>query len=61
MATCHDLRLNEVYGCPDCGLEITVSKECTDARDHAKATDCCNPGSAKECVLTCCGHPLKKL
>lgn len=60
MTTCHDMKLNEVYLCPDCGLEITITKECTDAGTHGQPTDCCNPGSAKACVLTCCGEPLQK-
>jgi hypothetical protein len=60
MPTCHDLQLNQVYTCPDCGLEVTVTRECRDARQHDQHSDCCNPGSDKECVLVCCGRPLQK-
>ncbi len=60
MTTCHDMRLDEVYSCPDCGLEVTVTKECADVGQHSEPTDCCNPGSDKECALTCCGRPLVK-
>jgi hypothetical protein len=60
MTTCHDMKLNEVYLCPDCGLEITITKECTDAGKHGQPTDCCNPASTRACVLTCCGEELQK-
>ena len=54
MKTCHDLRLDQVYECPDCGLQVKVVKEC---HDVGKPVDeCCD--SEATCALKCCGKEL---
>lgn len=58
MADCHEMKLDEVYGCADCGLEVTVTKECKDAATHTNAGDCCT--KPDDCALVCCGKPLEK-
>jgi hypothetical protein len=56
MNTCHDMKLDEVYECKDCGLELRVVKEC---RDVGQAKDeCCD--SEEKCVLLCCGTEMMK-
>jgi len=53
MATCHDMKLDEVYVCKRCGLELKVVKECEDTD-----ADCgCHP-SASPCTFSCCGDQL---
>jgi hypothetical protein len=56
MTTCHDMKLNEVYECEDCGLQLKVVKEC---RDVGKDKDSCC-GSSETCTLLCCGKELVK-
>ncbi len=59
MATsCHDMRIDEVYVCPDCGLELKVVAECKDA--GKPASDCGCGDDEGHCALTCCGKPLVK-
>lgn len=58
MLSCHDLKLNEVYACPECGLELTVTRECKDARRHTAAGDCCT--QQQDCNFVCCGQQIQK-
>ena len=53
MPNCQDMKIGQVYVCPQCGFEIKVIEECT--REHSKDT------GHNECEkgLTCCGQPLK--
>lgn len=46
MPCCESDKIKEgdVYQCEDCGLEVTVTKDC----------------GCESCDLTCCGKPLKK-
>jgi hypothetical protein len=49
---CDDLKLDQVWVCETCGLEIKVVKECD-----------CSQGKSKTCspdlCLSCCDKPLK--
>jgi len=55
MATnCHEMRLDEVYACKDCGIELKVVKECKDCGEPAETCEC------EPCTFTCCGEPLTK-
>jgi len=56
MSTCHELKPDEVYECPDCGLQLKVVKECRDVGQDAD--DCC--ASNETCTLLCCGKTLIK-
>jgi hypothetical protein len=52
MTDCHDLKAGDVYTCPDCGLEIQITKACN--------SECKCPETDSPCVLTCCGKELVK-
>jgi hypothetical protein len=54
MARCEELKMGEVYECPDCGLQVKVVAECT-----CDESDCCDADS-EDCALTCCGRGLRK-
>jgi hypothetical protein len=56
MTTCHDMKLNEIYVCEDCGLELKVVRECRDVGQDKD--ECC--GSSETCSLLCCGKELVK-
>ena len=47
---CHDMELNQVFRCEECGLELKVTHTCKDA---GKAGDC-----HSECKLVCCEKEL---
>jgi hypothetical protein len=49
---CADLKLNQVWVCDTCGLEIKIAKECDCAKEPSGA---CKPDDC----LTCCDKPLK--
>ncbi len=49
---CADLKLNQVWTCGTCGLEIKIAKECDCSKEGAKA---CKPD---DCLI-CCDKPLK--
>lgn len=65
MVNCKDMKVDQVYYCSDCGLELKVvkeSKECKDP-DHSHKGCCCSNDNAKDehdCEITCCGHPMEK-
>jgi hypothetical protein len=55
MVTCHDMKMDEVYVCKSCGLELKVMHECEDS-----AADCgCHP-NATPCTFSCCGTALER-
>ena len=53
MVHCHDMKIDQVYYCEECGLELKVVHEC---KDCGKEADQCGCG---DCVFTCCDKPLK--
>jgi len=58
MATCHDMKLKDVYVCKECGIALQVVKECKDVGHTAE--DCgCHP-TATPCTFSCCGKALVK-
>lgn len=59
MATCHDMKMDEVYTCPACGLELKVVTECKD--QGTPKQDCgCHTTPTDACTFTCCGQELVK-
>ena len=52
VSCCVDLKLNQVWVCETCGLEIKIAKECDCLTEGAKV---CEPSAC----LTCCDKPLK--
>lgn len=53
MTSCHDMRLNQVYVCGDCGLELKVVKECEEVGMPEEECSCEVHGG-----FECCGEPL---
>jgi len=51
------MKLDEVYGCPDCGLEIKVIKVC-DHKGEGEDHNCCE--ETEDCRILCCGKDLVK-
>ena len=58
MASCHDMRINEIYQCTRCGLELKVVKECHNKDIPEDQCTCHDAGES--CALMCCGLPLAK-
>ncbi|MBN2153561.1 MAG: hypothetical protein JW839_19050 [Candidatus Lokiarchaeota archaeon] len=57
MVNCHDMKLNDVYKCPDCGLELKVVKECV---EHC-SDDSCEADACPDCGFQCCGKDMLKI
>ena len=53
MAHCTDMKVDQVWYCDVCGLEIKVVKGCT-CSDDPSSSNACPPDSH----LMCCGKPL---
>jgi hypothetical protein len=51
MSSCTEMKIDEVYVCEDCGLELKVVKECDSGAEGACACGC---------VLSCCEKPLTR-
>ena len=54
MSHCHEMKLNEIYACKECGLELKVVKECRDASLPPEQCKC------DPCSISCCGEELVK-
>ena len=52
MAGCHDMKRDEIWSCPDCGLMLKVVKECDQAGTPAESCQHETP------CLVCCDKPL---
>lgn len=52
MVHCHELKNGQVLVCADCGLELTVSKECTECGTEPEACGCA------PCQFVCCEKEL---
>jgi len=51
MTSCVDMKVGQVYVCPDCGIELQVIKACGDD-EHPS----CGP---EQCKLTCCDQEMQ--
>ncbi|NLT37501.1 MAG: hypothetical protein GXX95_05025 [Methanomassiliicoccus sp.] len=51
MPSCHEMKMDQVYVCKDCGLELQVVKECKECG----AESC---GCVQSCSFECCGSPM---
>jgi hypothetical protein len=51
MVGCSDMKKDQIYTCPSCGIELQVVKECTEC---AEDDTCCKD----PCSFSCCGVPL---
>lgn len=54
MLSCHDMKLDQVYVCGTCGLELKVVKECDECGESAEECEC-----TEHCTFSCCGEELK--
>jgi hypothetical protein len=52
MPQCSDMKVGEVYTCPNCEIELQVVKECCEGDSPACVDD--------ECSLSCRGQELMK-
>ena len=52
MASCHQMKLGQVYVCEECGLELEVVKECEECGEEGECT-------LVECEFKCCGEEMK--
>jgi hypothetical protein len=55
MPSCHEMKMNQVYVCGTCGLELKVVKECTECGTETSSESC---GCVEECSFECCGGPM---
>ena len=54
MPSCHDMKIDDVYMCEDCGMELKVVKQCDES--EVPADECgCDP-----CTFVCCGTEIVK-
>ena len=51
MVGCVDMKKDQIYTCPSCGIELRVVKECTECKED---DNCCKD----PCSFSCCGVPL---
>lgn len=54
MPNCTEMKVDEVYSCPDCGLELKIVKSCAEEGEHGGS--CSAEGGG--CVLRCCDEEL---
>ena len=54
MVNCHDMKLDQVYICDDCGLELKVIAECKECGTTDESCGC-----DEHCDFACCGIPMK--
>jgi hypothetical protein len=54
MASCHEMRLGQIYVCESCGLALKVVKECKEVGTPEEECSCELHGG-----FECCGEPLK--
>ncbi len=57
MISCSQMKMNQVYYCGNCGLELKVVKECTECGTEKESSATC--GCVEECSFECCGEPMK--
>jgi hypothetical protein len=53
MAHCTEMKVDQIWHCEVCGLEIKVVKECTCSEDPSSPDAC-----PQDAVLICCSKPL---
>ena len=51
MTTCVDMKVGQIYVCPECGVELQVVKACGES-DHPS----CGP---QQCKLMCCDQEMQ--
>lgn len=56
MPSCNEMKMNQVYVCESCGLELKVIKECAECGTEMPSEAC---GCVQGCSFDCCGNPMK--
>ncbi len=56
MPNCHEMKVDQVWRCGDCGVELRVTKECAECETSEGACTC-----EVDCSLECCGKPLERV
>jgi len=51
VTSCVDMKVGQLYACPECGVELQVAKSC-DESDHPS----CGP---EQCTLMCCDQEMQ--
>jgi len=57
---CHDYKKNDLFICPECGLELQVVAECKNAHKDETSCVCHDEKQPDACRLSCCGHELQR-
>jgi hypothetical protein len=57
MASCHEMKLDQVWRCGDCGVELRVTKQCNDCEETQGQEGGCT--CEVDCSIECCGKPLQ--
>jgi hypothetical protein len=52
MVSCNEMKLGQVYTCPECGLELEVVQECKECGEEE--SEC----SIEDCTFKCCGEEM---
>lgn len=56
MTNCSDMKMDQIYVCEECGLELKVVSECQECGPSPSAGSC---GCVENCALECCGQSLR--
>ncbi len=56
MPSCNEMKMDQVYVCKDCGLELQVVKECKECGTEPASSSSC--GCVEACSFECCGAPM---
>jgi len=59
MPSCNEMKMNQVYVCESCGLELKVVKECSECGVETSSSSAEACGCAQGCSFDCCGSPMK--
>jgi hypothetical protein len=59
MASCHEMKTGEIYICEDCGIEVQVTRECSEDDSSCHACGC--HSERESCTLTCCGKEMMRV
>ncbi|MDW5563352.1 MAG: hypothetical protein SA339_09010 [Methanomassiliicoccus sp.] len=57
MPSCNEMKMDQVYVCESCGLELRVVKECSECGTETSSSQSC--GCVEGCSFDCCGSPMR--
>ncbi len=53
MPNCAEMKMDQVYACKECGIELKVVQECKECETTSPSCGCQEP-----CSFECCGEPM---